>query len=173
MRVVAATNKELQEEVESGGFRADLYYRLNVFPIHLPSLRERKADVPLLVAHFVQLQCARLRKSIESVPQWTMDALMAYPWPGNVRELANVIERAVIVSEGPELQLGDWPPRTVGARGEAGMPTLQELERDHILKALGITSWRVGGERGAAALLGLKRTTLQARMEKLGIKRRV
>ena len=171
VRVIAATNRDLDKAMQDERFRSDLYYRLNVFPISLPALRDRKEDIELLVRHFVRKCCKRIGKGIETIPQQSLAALVSYSWPGNIRELENVIERAVIISEGSELQLGHWSPRATGTRAEPRMPTMEQLERDHILTALEITGWRVGGEQGAAKLLGLKRTTLQARMEKLAIKR--
>src|SRR6266581_7854913 len=171
VRVVAATNRELEKLTQSGGFRHDLYYRLNVFPIRLPALRERKEDIPLLVRHFVRTYATKMGKKIETIPQSFMQALQDYPWPGNVRELANVIERAVILTAGPILELGEWRakgPTPVGGQ----IPTLEELEQQHIISVLDRTGWRVSGEKGAAHLLGLKPTTLEARMKKLGITRK-
>jgi PAS domain S-box-containing protein len=170
VRVIAATNRDLSDAIEQGAFRSDLFYRLNVFPIAVPALRERKKDVPLLVRHLVMKYSVKLGKNIESIPQGAMNALMAYDWPGNVRELENVIERAVILTAGTELELGDWLTRSPTA-GAARIPTLDELERDHIARVLAATGWRVRGDAGAAALLGLKPTTLEARMKKLGIER--
>ena len=171
VRVIAATNRDLEKAMQDGRFRADLYYRLNVFPIRLPPLRERAEDVPILVKHFITKYGTRLGKRIETIPKTTMDALRAYPWPGNVRELENVIERAVILSPGSQLDLGEWLLRPVVARGTR-IPTLEELERDHIAAVLELTGWRVSGEKGAARLLGLKPTTLEARMKKLGMTRK-
>jgi PAS domain S-box-containing protein len=171
VRVIAATNRDLEKTIEEGSFRADLYYRLNVFPIHIPPLRERKDDIPHLVRHFVMKQGMRLSKRIETVPPKTMDALMSYSWPGNVRELANIIERAVIISPGKTLELGDWLAKTAETSGAASIATLEELEKKHILEVLALTGWKVSGEKGAAKILGMKPTTLESRMKKLGIKR--
>lgn len=172
VRVIAATNRDVERSVQEGGFRQDLYYRLNVFPIPLPPLRERREDITLLVKYFAMKHSAKLGKKIETIQQKIMDALLAYPWPGNVRELENVIERAVITSLGPRLELGDWRPRpALSPRGER-VQTLEEVEREHIIEALELTGWRVSGEKGTAKLLGLKPTTLEARMKKLGIKRK-
>ena len=172
VRVIAASNRELDRAVEEGTFRADLYYRLNVFPIEVPSLRERRPDIALLVQHFVSKYEAKLGKRIETVSQETMAELTTYNWPGNIRELENVIERGVILSQGVRLELGEWLPRpNVGAAGSR-IPTLDELQREHILEVLELTDWRVSGERGAARLLGIKPTTLDARMKKLGIQRK-
>ncbi len=171
VRVIAATNRGLEKAIEEGGFRPDLYYRLNVFPIRVPPLRERAEDIPLLVRYFVMKYGGKLGKRIETVPQRVMDALQAYPWPGNVRELENVIERAVIIGQGSELELGEWLPKPGVSPRSARLPTLQELEREHIIQVLELAGWRVSGEKGAAKLLGLKPTTLEARMKKLGIKR--
>lgn len=171
VRLVAATNRDLAQLVAEGRFRSDLYYRLNVFPVVLPPLRERPAGIPSLVRHFTQQFARRMGKRIESIPSATMDAFIRYPWPGNVRELQNVIERAVILSPGPTLQvpLADLQP--VGQQAPATAVTLADAEREHILGALGETGWVVGGPKGAAARLGMKRSTLQKKMQKLGISR--
>jgi Bacterial regulatory protein, Fis family len=158
--------------VEEQKFRADLFYRLNVFPAHVPALRERQDDIPLLVRHFVQQFARRMNKAVDTVPTETMNALVRYHWPGNIRELQNLVERAVILSTGPILKvpLNDLqaPPAPAAARR---IPTLQEAERRHILEALDASNWVISGPNGAAASLGLKRSTLQARMDKLGIRR--
>lgn len=176
VRVIAATNRDLEQRCREGHFRPDLYYRLNVFPIQAPALRDRREDVPLLVRHFVQKYATSLGKHIETVPLATLERLQAYAWPGNVRELQHVIERAVIVTRGPSLAFGDWlrePAAEVAAVGaKTPVTTLEQMEREHILKTLEITGWRVSGEHGAARLLGLKPTTLEARMKKLGIERK-
>jgi formate hydrogenlyase transcriptional activator len=171
VRVLAATNDDLQAAVEEGRFRADLYYRLNVFPIQVPPLRERKDDIPVLMRHFVLKYAAQMGKNIQHIPKQTLDALSAYNWPGNIRELANISERSVIVSQGSTLELGDWiAPR--GAAPAASLVTsLRQMDRNQILAALEETKWRVSGPSGAAARLGLKPTTLEARMKKLGIMR--
>lgn len=171
VRVIAATNRDLKRAVEEGRFRADFYYRLNVFPIHLPPLRERKEDIPLLVRYFVLKHSAKLGKRVETISHQTMEALLAYPWPGNVRELEHLIERALILTPGPQLNLEQWLS-TLEPPPETQIQTLAEFERDYILKVLERTGWRVSGEKGAAKLLGLKPTTLEARMKKLGIKRK-
>jgi transcriptional regulator with GAF, ATPase, and Fis domain len=171
-RVIAATNRDLKTEIQHGRFREDLYYRLYVFPITIPPLRERKEDIPLLVNHFVKKYSAKTGKKIESVSQHIIDTLQAYPWPGNVRELENVIERAVIVSPGKQLKLDDWLPSSEGESVEE--PTalgLEEMERNHILKVLKQTGWRISGEKGAARILNINASTLRSRMEKLGIMR--
>jgi formate hydrogenlyase transcriptional activator len=171
VRVVAATNEDLEAAIEAGKFRADLYYRLNVFPIGLPPLRERKDDIPILVRHLVMKHRTRLGKPIDSIPRAVMEALVDYAWPGNVRELENVIERAVILSRGSQLELGDWLPRPRVTRQGAAIASLEEVERGYILDVLETTHWRVDGPKGAARLLALKPTTLEARMKKLGIRR--
>jgi len=171
VRVIAATNRDLGKAVQTGGFRSDLYYRLNVFPIELPPLRERREDIRLLVEYFVQKHAARIGKKIEAIPQKSLDALQAYSWPGNVRELENVIERAVILSHGSQLELSEWMLKSAETLSSSGPQSLEELERSHILTVLHFTNWRVSGEKGAANLLGLKPTTLEARMKKLGIAR--
>ena len=154
------------------GFRPDLYYRLHVFPVRLPALRERQQDIPLLVRYFTTKYGAKLGKKLTTIPKKTMDALLAYPWPGNIRELENVIERTVILSRDSQLELGEWLPASRIAPNGARIPTLEELERDHIMSVLELTSWRVSGGKGAARLLGMKPTTLEARMKKLQIRRK-
>jgi formate hydrogenlyase transcriptional activator len=189
VRVVAATNGDLSRLVAERAFRSELYYRLNVFPIHIPPLRERREDIPLLVRYFVQKISRRLNKTVEYVPADAMDALANYSWPGNVRELENLIERAVLLSPGKELRVpiselksatlatagADLfsPASTPSPSSASPLSTLAEADRQHILRALRQTEWRIAGPKGAAALLGMKRTTLQARMRKLGIRRPV
>lgn len=172
VRVIAATNRDLEKAIAEAKFRSDLFYRLNVFPVHIPPLRERKEDIPLLAGHFARRYGNKMGKHIETISQKAMQSLQAYPWPGNVRELENVIERAVIISPGAQLALGDWIPRPFVALNGKRLLTITELERNHILEMLELTGWRVSGEAGAARLLGLKPTTLEARMKKLGIKRK-
>ena len=171
IRLVAATNRNLSYMVKRGEFRSDLYYRLNVFPIPLPALRERREDIPALVEHFVEIYARRMDKQIDQVPPETMSALTSYPWPGNIRELQNFIERSVIVSSGSVLH----PPlASLKAAAETECTeavTLEEVERDHIRKILEQTRWVVAGPNGAAARLGIKRSTLYFRMQKLGISR--
>ena len=216
VRLVAATNRDLAAMVADGGFRSDLYYRLNVFPLVLPPLRERRDDIPPLVRHFTQRFARRMGRRIETIPSAVMEALVRYPWPGNIRELQNVIERAVILSPGSSLQVprgdlevggqrsevGDQKSEAGGQRSEArsqksevgdpmpgGAPTsdlrpptsdlrppipgltLAEAEREHILSALRESAWVVGGPKGAAVRLGMKRSMLYWKMKKLGISR--
>jgi formate hydrogenlyase transcriptional activator len=172
VRVIAATNRDLETAIRENRFRSDLYYRLNVFPIRLPPLRERTEDIPLLVRYLTLKYGPLLGKKISNVSPEIMRMLQTYSWPGNVRELENVIERATILSAGAELELGWWP-MTTGSTGRAGATrTLEEVEREHILAVLELTGWRVSGERGAAGQLGMKPTTLEARMKKLGITRK-
>jgi formate hydrogenlyase transcriptional activator len=192
VRIVAATNGDLAKLVAERTFRSDLYYRLNVFPIHIPALRERPEDVPLLVRYFVQKFSRRLNKSVAYVPADAMEALASYSWPGNIRELENFIERAVLLSPGKELRVTISELKPITAADDAGadsssfhasvtpstsltssISTLEDAERQHILRALRQTEWRIAGSKGAAVLLGMKRTTLQARMRKLGIRRPV
>ncbi len=193
VRVVAATNVDLSKLVAERAFRSDLYYRLNVFPIQIPALRERREDIPLLVRYFVQKFSRRLNKAVEYIPADAMDALAGYSWPGNVRELENLIERAVLLSPGKELRVplselksaalagagenssstGSLMSLTSSASFTSPISTLEDAEREHILRALRQTQWRIAGPKGAAVLLGMKRTTLQARMRKLGIRRPV
>jgi formate hydrogenlyase transcriptional activator len=172
VRVVAATNADLAQMVEEKKFRSDLYYRLNVFPINVPPLRERPEDIPLLVHFFANKFAQQMRRPIESVPKETMAALVSYHWPGNIRELQNLIERAVILSRGStlEIPLGELKqPAKQTANHANGGASLETVERDHILKVLGDAKWVIGGPTGAAARLGINRTTLNHRMRKLGI----
>jgi formate hydrogenlyase transcriptional activator len=193
VRVVAATNLDLSKLVAQRAFRNDLYYRLNVFPIQIPALRERHEDIPLLVRYFVQRFSRSLNKEVHYIPADAMEALERYSWPGNVRELENLIERAVLLSPGKELRIplselkdasgsaaasgADAPSPFTSYAPSSSLPssisTLEEAERQHILRALKQTEWRIAGPKGAATLLGMKRTTLQARMRKLGIRRPV
>ena len=175
VRLVAATNRDLAEMVADGRFRSDLYYRLNVFPVVLPPLRERRDDIPMLARHFTQRFARRMGRRIETIPTAVMNTLVRYPWPGNIREMQNVIERAVILSRGPELEipLSELKQQTKAASIDfpSSLSTLEEAEREHILRALGETHWILGGPAGAAFKLGMKRTTLQSKMRKLGIAR--
>jgi formate hydrogenlyase transcriptional activator len=176
-RLIAATNRDLRALVEEGKFRADLYYRLNVFPVQIPALRERPEDIPLLVRHFVQQFSRRNGKNIDSIPSETMETLVRYHWPGNIRELQNVIERAVIISKGPTLKVpvadlqaaAPVPTPRVQHNGETLREELDGQERGRILEALEQSNWVVAGPQGAAERLGMKRSTLQFRMRKLGI----
>ena len=170
VRIVATTNRNLEEEIRKGRFRQDLYYRLNVFPITVPPLRLRKEDIPLMVESFIERYSRKLGKQITSIQKETMKALQDYPWPGNVRELESIIERAVILCPGPVLQLADKLDISSPALSSA-VRTLEETERNQILKILSETRWRIEGKDGAAAILGLHPSTLRARMHKLGIVR--
>jgi len=174
VRIIAATNRDLARMVEEQRFRSDLYYRLKVFPMTVPPLRDRVEDIPLLVRHFAQKFSLRMKKHIETIPSEAMKALQAYQWPGNVRELENFIERAVILTQGPDLfvslaELKGLPDHTTNAKAT----TLEQAEREHILKSLRESGWVIGGAAGAAVKLGMKRTTLQSKMHKLGISRSV
>jgi formate hydrogenlyase transcriptional activator len=171
VRVVAATNRDLAEMVAQRTFRSDLYYRLRVFPLVVPPLRERQDDIPTLVRYFAQKYARRMDRTVETIPSETLDSLTRYPWPGNIRELENLIERAVIVSPGPVLRvpLSDLKLSAEPVGGDT--LTLEAAERQHILKVLEATKWVLAGPHGAAAKLGMKRTTLQSRMQKLGITR--
>jgi formate hydrogenlyase transcriptional activator len=172
---VAATNVDLAQKVAENQFRSDLYYRLNVFPIVIPPLRDRREDIPVLARYFAQKHARRMKKPIDSIAAKAMTALTEYHWPGNVRELENFIERAVILSRGVELEipLAELKQRTKSAAvaSSDGFATLEHAEREYIVRALGETNWVIGGPTGAAARLGMKRTTLQSRMRKLGIAR--
>ncbi|HEY3990470.1 MAG TPA: sigma 54-interacting transcriptional regulator [Acidobacteriaceae bacterium] len=172
-RVIAATNRDLNALVDSQRFRSDLFYRLNVFPVYVPSLRERTEDIPFLVRHFAQHFARLMKKQIDTISSDTMNAITRYPWPGNIRELQNVIERAVILSPGKELKVSpaDLKPRLLENGAASGVVTLEEMERRHILSVLDQTNWVFSGPNGAAARLGIKRPTLQFRMRKLGISR--
>ncbi|MGD8520911.1 MAG: sigma 54-interacting transcriptional regulator, partial [Desulfobacterales bacterium] len=168
VRVIAATNRNLEEEVRRGRFREDLWYRLSIFPITVPPLRERMEDIALLVDFFVDKITKRLGKLIESIPTSVINTLQEYQWPGNVRELENVLERAVINSSGPKLHLVDElkkPQKDLTTTQK----TLEAVERDHIVRVLEQTNWKVSGKDGAAEILGLNRSTLRARIRKLGI----
>jgi formate hydrogenlyase transcriptional activator len=175
-RLIAATNRDLKAMVAEQKFRSDLYYRLNVFPIRVPPLRDRKEDIPVLVRHFAQEFSRRNNRAIETIPSEAMEALIRYPWPGNIRELQNVIERAVIVSRGPVLTIplseldADAAPKADTRSNESLQDTLNETERAQILRALEEANWVISGPKGAAARLGMKRSTLQLRMQKLGIR---
>ena len=178
VRVIAATNRDLKEAVMKGDFRKDLYYRLNVFPVKCPPLRERGEDLPLLVEHFLRKYRTKIGKKIEGISSKVIGALQAHDWPGNIRELENVVERAIITSRGPQLELGDWftniatqPEAT--SLGTGSILTLAENEREHIIKVLEFTGGKVRGDQGAADLLRIKPTTLEARMKKLDIERQV
>jgi len=173
VRVIAATNRNLEQAIEKKEFREDLYYRLNVFPINCPPLRERKDDIPLLVRHFCHKYETKIGKKITHIPMKIMNALIEYDWPGNIRELENIIERALILSRGNALEYGDWLPKEKKNNGKIAKQNLQDVEREHIVEVLKKTGWRVSGEKGAAKILGLNATTLEARMKKLGIKREV
>ncbi len=172
-RVIAATNVHLQQVVASKRFRADLYYRLNVFPIAVPALRERPEDVPLLVRYFACEAARRMNRKVTWIDSTAMDALVAYPWPGNVRELQNFVERSVIRSAGDELRvpLSELDQRMGLPEGLVEDRTLEEVERAQIVAALKATGWVLSGPRGAAARLGINRSTLQFRMKKLGLER--
>ena len=170
VRIIAATNRDLQVEVQKGTFREDLWYRLNIFPITTPPLRDRRDDIPLLVNFYIDRISRRLGKIIKIVPAGVMDALQQYHWPGNVRELENVLERAVINSSGPKLRLVDElkKPHKYTPRSEQ---TLENVERDYITRVLEQTGWKVSGKNSAAEILGLDRSTLRARMRKLNIQK--
>ena len=171
VRLVAATNRDLAQMVAAGTFRSDLYYRLNVFPIHVPPLRERPEDIPLLVRHFTHQYARRLHKPTPTIPAEALAALVRYPWPGNVRELQNVVERAVILSHDGVLRpvLPEWPRSGEPSPRKGRM--LEDVQREYILHMLRDTRWVIGGPYGAAARLGLKRTTLLSKMARLGIAR--
>jgi formate hydrogenlyase transcriptional activator len=170
VRVVAATNRDLLRMVEAKEFRADLYYRLSVFPVSLPPLRDRSEDIPVLARHFMTRYAERMNKAVEHIPAETMEAMLAYDWPGNIRELQNFMERGVILSAGSVFQPPFIPERRPSSAGVlAGRKTLEDAMREHILQALDQTKWVLGGRHGTAAYLGVARTTLIAKMRRLGI----
>jgi transcriptional regulator with GAF, ATPase, and Fis domain len=172
-RLIAATNRSLEDDVEGHRFRSDLYYRINVFPLYVPPLRDRRDDIPLLARHFLKLHAAKSGRSVEEIPKEQIEKLTAYDWPGNIRELENAVQRALILSSGrrfvlPELgKLGISTARP----SEDGSTTLEDAEKRHILKVLNRTGWRIYGPLGAAKMLAIKPTTLSSRLKKLGIKR--
>ncbi|TLY19405.1 MAG: GAF domain-containing protein [Nitrospirae bacterium] len=172
LRLVAATNRDLARMVSDKEFRSDLYYRLNVFPLVVPPLRDRPEDIPLLVRYFAQKHARRMNKRIEAIPTETMLMLSKYHWPGNIRELENLIERAVILSHGPDLHVPLAELRIPDTAPANGVETLEAAEREHIQRALEQSNWVIGGPSGAATRLGMKRTTLQSKMRKLGISQR-
>jgi formate hydrogenlyase transcriptional activator len=171
VRLVAATHRNLEAMIRDNQFRSDLYYRLSVFPIEVPPLRERTEDIPLLVHHFVHEFSQRMNRRIETIPDETMDALKRYAWPGNIRELQNLIERSVILSSGPvlQVQLQGLSVRTIPAQNGGQCETLEQAQRAHIMATLKETRWVVSGPKGAATRLGMNRSTLQFRMKRLGI----
>jgi formate hydrogenlyase transcriptional activator len=171
-RLVAATNRDLRAMVAQQQFRADLFYRINVFPITLPALRERREDIPTLVRYFVQEFSTRMRKSIDAIPTEVMETLVNYSWPGNIRELRNIIERSVILTSGKRLTIPKDDLHESRPAAPAAVLTMDDAERRHIMDALDASNWVVGGPSGAATMLGMKRSTLQSRMQKLGIMRR-
>jgi len=173
VRIIASTNRNLEEEIKKGRFRQDLYYRLNVFPITMPPLRQRKEDIPLLVEFFAQKYCNRMCKKISSVSKSSLKKLFDYAWPGNIRELENLIERAVIISSGDKLQMSELLGAPSGGDSfqDPSHRSLVEVERAHILKTLKQTDWRIEGARGAARILGLNPSTLRSRMKKMGLQR--
>jgi formate hydrogenlyase transcriptional activator len=180
VRIIAATNRDLGKAVQSGGFRSDLYYRLNVIPLHVPPLRNRRSDIPPMVTSFLEQSAKRMGKPIQSVSQETMKLLVDYPWPGNIRELQNVIERGIVLSKGSVLKLGAdlLPVEGSDAVMEAGaasepecMASLEDVERQHVLRVLEKTGWLISGPNGAGAILNVHPNTLHGLMKRLGIRR--
>jgi formate hydrogenlyase transcriptional activator len=170
VRIIVATNRDLSRDVDEGKFRKDLFYRLNVFPIAIPPLREHPEDIPQLVWTFIRQFGKKMGKRIDTIPRKSMETLLHFRWPGNVRELRNIIEHALILSSGRTLVAKLPQSQTTKA---AGTMPLADVERRHILDVLDTTGWRITGRGGASEILGLKRTTLQSKMKKLGIKRPV
>ena len=174
VRVIAATNRPLASEVEAGNFRADLYYRLNVFPLSVPPLRDRKSDIPLLVEFFIKKMARKLGRGVTRISEKGMEKLLEYSWPGNIRELENVVERPTILSPEPVIEISESLAKNEAVeRQPRSIGTLEEVERGHILQVLTETRWAVEGEKGAASILGLKPSTLRGRMRKLGINKEV
>ena len=176
VRIIAATNRNLEEMVSKGEFRADLYYRLKAFPVLIPPLRERPEDIPPLVWHYLRKYSQRMRRNIETIPVATMEVFVRYPWPGNVRELQHFVERCVVLTgdsvlRAPLRELEQAIGKAKVSRTQGPARTMAEIERESILQALRETNWVVGGPHGAAARLGIKRTTLASRIERLGISR--
>jgi transcriptional regulator with GAF, ATPase, and Fis domain len=172
VRVIAATNRNVQEVVRSGVFRSDLFYRLNVFPLEVPALRERREDIPLLVNFFLSRFGKNLGKEVRGVSQKSMESLSNYAWPGNIRELQNVIERAVVLAKGPIVQIDDSMLRADETVEDSSfIDNLENVERQHIIRALTETRWVIHGKKGAAEILGINPSTLRSRMDKLGIKK--
>ncbi|MBN1185419.1 MAG: sigma-54-dependent Fis family transcriptional regulator [Bacteroidales bacterium] len=171
VRIISATNRNIDKAMADGSFRNDLFYRINVLPIVIPPLRERMEDIPLLVNHFVTQLNRKTGKVIESVPKETLDRFMKYHWPGNVRELSNIVERAHVLSDGSKLMVGDWFQNTVCEEDGWVVKSLEEMERDHILRILKKTQWKIRGINGAADFLGINPSTLDSKIRKLGIKR--
>jgi transcriptional regulator with GAF, ATPase, and Fis domain len=174
VRIIAATNRNLEKEVAEGRFRLDLYYRLNVFPLHLPALRERREDIGILARHFVEVYSAKNGKNITGLSSGAINSLLSYSWPGNIRELENLIERSVLLSKGTTIEEIPLPHDDTGTTdiGEGRLRTIEENERAHIIRALKQCGGRIRGINGAAAVLGVPPTTLASKMQKLGIKRR-
>ncbi|MCK5519668.1 MAG: sigma 54-interacting transcriptional regulator, partial [Candidatus Marinimicrobia bacterium] len=170
VRIVSATNKNLEEEVNSGRFRSDLFYRLNVFPIHLPSLRERNEDIPLFVEYFVKKYADKMNKKINIIPKTVLNNLKTYHWPGNIRELENIIERAVVLTKTSKLIIDNRINVRKDTPEDQKMLTLDAVQKNHILSVLTKTNGKISGDTGAANILGIKSTTLRARMLKLNIK---
>jgi transcriptional regulator with GAF, ATPase, and Fis domain len=172
-RLIAATNRNLEQEVQANRFRADLYYRINVFPIHIPPLRERKEDIPLLIQYFLKLYASKYQKNLDKIPGEVMEKLIQYDWPGNIRELENIIQRSIIVSSEHHFQL--LPLELEIGQPKVARPstfnTLKENERQHILEALYRSGWKIHGPDGAAEILEINPSTLSSRIKKLGIKR--
>jgi formate hydrogenlyase transcriptional activator len=171
VRLIAATNRDLKSLVEKKEFRSDLYYRLNVFPVSMPPLRERREDIPILARYFTQQYAVLMKKNIQTIPAKALDALSRYAWPGNIRELENLVERSVILTQGTALQVPIGELQLDKRSSAAATETLQESERGHILRTLRDVRWVIGGPGGAAVRLGLKRTTLTSKMKRLGITR--
>jgi transcriptional regulator with GAF, ATPase, and Fis domain len=171
VRVIAATNRNLEKEIETGNFRKDLFYRLNVFPIKIPPLRDRKEDIPLLVNHFLKKYNKKSGKDVSLISQDVMLKLQSYDWPGNIRELENIMERAIVTSQGKKLELGEWGAQPVTSKTRSRILPLEVLEREHIIQALELTNWKVSGDNGAAKILEINPQTLVSRMKKLGIQK--
>ena len=173
VRIIAATNRNLEDMIKEGAFREDLYYRLNVFPIHNIPLRARKEDIPLLAKFFLEKYASKAGKYFTRLSKKTIDLLMVYDFPGNIRELENLIERAVIIEQGPTLKPGNWMPKNSNLNLAEDFKPFEMMQRDYIVKVLNHTNWRVSGPKGAATILNMKDKTLFAKMKRLGIEKRV
>ena len=173
VRVIAATNRNLEDRIKQGKFRADLFYRINVFPIHNTPLRERKDDIPILSSYFLEKYSNKIGKKFSKVSKSTLNQLEKYDFPGNIRELENLIERAVIIEEGPSLKPGDWIPKSSGSTKHQDFISFEQAQRDYIIKVLDHVNWRVSGPKGAARILDMKDKTLFAKMKKLGIEKKI
>jgi len=176
VRIIAATNRNLEDEVTAGRFRMDLYYRLNVFCVRIPPLRQRREDIPLLAAHFLAQHCRQQRKQIDGFSEWVLQSMISHHWPGNIRELENFVARSVLISSGPLITTSDLPVTTINMLpqgGQSQVKSMAQQEKDHIISALTRSNWKLHGKGGAAELLKINASTLRSRMKKLGIDKKL